>query len=140
MQDLGYHVVSNGTDNHLILVDLKPSGIDGARLQSVLDEVHITLNKNSVPGDKSAVVPGGIRIGTPALTTRGFVESDFQRVAELIHRAVLIAKDCQSKLPAGSKLKEYKEYVEKEGRAREDVKVLAEEVHAWASTFPMPGL
>ncbi len=99
MQDLGYKVVSDGTDNHLILVDLKPSGIDGARLQSVLDEVSITLNKNSVPGDKSAVVPGGIRIGTPALTTRGFKEQDFTRVADLIHRAVNIAKDCQTKLP-----------------------------------------
>lgn len=140
MQELGYHIVSNGTDNHLILVDLKPSGIDGARLQSVLDEVHITLNKNSVPGDKSAVVPGGIRIGTPALTTRGFVEADFKRVADLIHKAVIIAKDCHSKLPAGSKLKDFKEYVEKEGRKRDDVHQLAEEVHSWASTFPMPGL
>lgn len=140
LQDLGYTVVSNGTDNHLILVDLKPSGIDGARLQSVLDEVSITLNKNSVPGDKSAVIPGGIRIGTPALTTRGFKESDFIRVGDLIHRAVLIAKDCASKVPVGSKLKEYKEYVEKEGRGREDVKKLREEVEAWANTFPMPGL
>ena len=140
LQDLGYTVVSNGTDNHLILVDLKPSGIDGARLQSVLDEVSITLNKNSVPGDKSAVIPGGIRIGTPALTTRGFKEADFTRVGDLIHRAVLIAKDCVSKVPAGSKLKEYKEYVEKEGRGREDVKKLKEEVEAWANSFPMPGL
>ena len=54
-----------------------------------------TLNKNSVPGDKSAMVPGGIRIGTPALTTRGFGEAEFEQVAEFIHRAVEIAKDCQ---------------------------------------------
>jgi hypothetical protein len=52
----------------------------------VLDEVSITLNKNSVPGDKSAVVPGGIRIGTPALTTRGFKEGHFEQVADFIHR------------------------------------------------------
>jgi glycine hydroxymethyltransferase len=140
MQELGYKVVSDGTDNHLILVDLKPSGIDGLRVQSVLDEVSITLNKNSVPGDKSAVVPGGMRVGTPALTTRGFKENDFIRVAELIHRAVVIAKDCNSKLPAGTKGKEFKEYVEKEGRNREDVHQLKEEVESWASTFPMPGL
>jgi glycine hydroxymethyltransferase len=140
LQELGYHIVSNGTDNHLILVDLKPSGIDGARVQSVLDEVSITLNKNSVPGDKSAVVPGGIRVGTPALTTRGFKETDFQKVAELLHRSVVIAKECAAALPAGTKLKEYKEYVEKEGRKREDVKKLKEEVESWASSFPMPGL
>lgn len=56
--------------------------------QTMLDEVSITLNKNSVPGDKSAVVPGGIRIGTPALTTRGFKEADFVQVADFIHRSV----------------------------------------------------
>jgi glycine hydroxymethyltransferase len=61
-------------------VDLKPSGIDGARVQQVLDLAAITLNKNSVPGDQSAVVPGGIRVGTPALTTRGFKEADFIKV------------------------------------------------------------
>lgn len=105
MQALGYKVVSDGTDNHLILVDLKPAGIDGARVQTVLDEVSITLNKNSVPGDKSAMTPGGIRIGTPALTTRGFKEADFERVAEFIHRAIVIAKDCQASTPAPGKLK-----------------------------------
>ena len=67
-------------------------------------------------------------------------ESDFVRVAELIHRTVVIAKDCLSKLPAGSKLKDFKEYVEKEGRGRSDVHKLKEEVESWASTFPMPGL
>lgn len=102
--------------------------------------MHITLNKNSVPGDKSAVVPGGIRIGTPAMTTRGFKEADFVRVADLIHRAVVIAKDINSKLPAGSKLKDFKEVVEKEGRGRADVLALRDEVHSWSEGFPMPGL
>jgi glycine hydroxymethyltransferase len=59
-------------------------------MQTVLDEVSITLNKNSVPGDKSAIVPGGIRIGTPALTTRGFKEEQFVAVADFIHRAVQV--------------------------------------------------
>lgn len=83
---LGYTLVSGGTDNHLVLVDLKPSGIDGARVQSVLDLASITVNKNSVPGDKSAIIPGGVRIGTPALTTRGFKEDDFVRVADFLDR------------------------------------------------------
>ena len=86
LSELGYSLVSGGTDNHLVLVDLKPSGIDGARVQGVLDLASITLNKNSVPGDTSAIVPGGIRIGTPALTTRGFQEADFVRVADFIDR------------------------------------------------------
>ena len=67
-------------------------------------------------------------------------EADFTRVADLLHRTVIIAKDCLSKLPAGSKLKDFKEYVEKEGRGRSDVHALKEEVEVWASTFPMPGL
>jgi glycine hydroxymethyltransferase len=54
--------------------------VDGARVQKIMDEIHVTLNKNSVPGDKSAIVPGGIRIRTPALTTRGFTEEDFEQV------------------------------------------------------------
>ncbi len=83
---LGYTLVSGGTDNHLILVDLKPSGVDGARAQSVLDLASITLNKNSVPGDKSAIIPGGVRIGTPALTTRGFKQDDFVRIADFLDR------------------------------------------------------
>ena len=78
--------MSGGTDNHLVLVDLKPSGVDGARVQSVLDLACITVNKNSVPGDKSAIIPGGVRIGTPALTTRGFKEDDFVKVANYLDR------------------------------------------------------
>eukprot|EP00889_Picochlorum_renovo_P003380 jgi/Picre1/30410/NNA_005774.t1 len=107
LTDLGYTIVSGGTDNHLILVDLKPSGIDGARVQTVLDLVSITLNKNSVPGDKSAIVPGGIRVGTPALTTRGFREEDFEKVAHFIDRAVQIAKDIKEKTPEPAKLKDF---------------------------------
>ena len=85
---LGYSLVSGGTDNHLVLVDLKPSGVDGARAQSVLDLASVTVNKNSVPGDKSAIIPGGVRIGTPALTTRGFKEDDFVKVADFLDRYV----------------------------------------------------
>lgn len=91
LMSLGYTLVSGGTDNHLVLVDLKPSGVDGARAQSVLDLASVTVNKNSVPGDKSAIIPGGVRIGTPALTTRGFKEDDFVKVADFLDRCVLCA-------------------------------------------------
>ena len=68
MSDRGYSLVSGGTENHLMLVDLRPNGVDGARVESVLEMVSIAINKNTVPGDKSAFIPGGIRVGTPALT------------------------------------------------------------------------
>ena len=81
MVDRGYNLVSGGTDNHLLLVDLKPAGIDGARVEAVLERANVALNKNTVPGDKSALIPGGIRVGTPALTSRGLDEEHFDQVA-----------------------------------------------------------
>jgi glycine hydroxymethyltransferase len=138
--ELGYTIVSGGTDNHLILVDLKPSGIDGARVQTVLDLVSITLNKNSVPGDKSAIVPGGIRVGTPALTTRGFKEDDFEQVAVFIDRAVQIAKDIKANTPGEAKLKDFVAFANAEGPSRADVQQLRKEVEDYAGSFPMPGV
>lgn len=140
LQELGYTIVSGGTDNHLILVDLKPSAIDGARTQTVLDLVSITLNKNSVPGDQSAVVPGGIRVGTPALTTRGFKEDDFRKVADFIDRGVKIALDLKASTPAPGKLKEFIAHANSVGAARADVEELKLEVETFARSFPMPGL
>ena len=140
LTELGYTIVSGGTDNHLILVDLKPSGIDGARVQTVLDLVSITLNKNSVPGDKSAIVPGGIRVGTPALTTRGFIEQDFEKVADFIHRGVEIAKSIKEATPQPAKLADFVAFANSEGPSRPDVQALKQEVEEFASVFPMPGV
>ncbi len=88
---LGYHVISNGTDNHLILLDVKSSrGITGKEVEVLLDKVHITVNKNTIPNEtEKAMVASGIRIGSPAMTTRGFKESEFIKVADLIDRAIL---------------------------------------------------
>lgn len=84
LQDKGYVCVSGGTDNHLVWIDLRPKQLNGARAERILEEVSIACNKNTVPGDKSALNPGGIRLGTPALTTRGLVESDIDQVVEFI--------------------------------------------------------
>ena len=132
----GYELVSGGTDNHLILCDLRPKGIDGARVEKILDLAHITLNKNSVPGDTSALIPGGIRIGAPAMTTRGMLEEDFVKVADLIHKGVEIAIDCKAKAE-GPKLKDFNAYLE--ANARADVAALREEVETYAGDFHMPG-
>lgn len=73
-----YTLVSGGTDNHLVLLDLRSKGLDGARMESVLELSNIYVNKNTVPGDKSALIPSGLRLGTPALTIRGLVEKDIE--------------------------------------------------------------
>lgn len=85
----GYRIVSGGTDNHLMLVDLRPQGIDGSIASDALDACGITINKNSIPFDTAGPFkPSGIRIGTPAVTTRGMEESDVEQVADFIHEAL----------------------------------------------------
>ena len=87
----GYKLVSGGTDNHLMLADLRPFSITGKKLQHDLDEVYITVNKNAIPNDpEKPFVTSGVRIGTPAVTTRGLVEEDMEVIAECIY---LTAKD-----------------------------------------------
>ncbi|NLG52615.1 MAG: serine hydroxymethyltransferase, partial [Clostridiales bacterium] len=82
----GFDLVSGGTDNHLLLVDLRKFKLTGKELEQRLDKVHITVNKNTIPNDpQSPFVTSGIRIGTPAVTTRGFKESDMAEIARLIH-------------------------------------------------------
>ncbi|GLG95284.1 Serine hydroxymethyltransferase [Gryllus bimaculatus] len=80
LQNLGYKLATGGTDVHLVLVDLRPAGITGARAEFILESISIACNKNTVPGDKSALNPSGIRLGTPALTTRGLKEDDMDEV------------------------------------------------------------
>src|SRR5256885_3350443 len=81
--ELGYAIVSGGTDTHLMLVDLRPKEVTGKEAQELLDRAGITVNKNTIPGDpQKAFVTSGIRIGTPAVTTRGFTEAEMPRVAE----------------------------------------------------------
>ncbi len=83
----GFRIVSGGTDNHLMLVDLRNFNITGKELEARLDEVHITANKNTIPGDPaSPFVTSGIRLGTPAVTTRGFGTEDMKLIADLIYR------------------------------------------------------
>jgi len=86
----GYTITTNGTDNHLFLLDLRPLNISGLLLQTVCDLCNITLNKNSIPGDKSAMFPGGVRIGSCAMTTRGLKDIDFEIIGLFIHRAISI--------------------------------------------------
>ncbi len=91
---LDFKIISGGTDNHLMLVDLRNKNITGKAAQEALDEVSITCNKNSVPfDDKSPLITSGIRLGTPALTTRGMNEADMEVIAELINRTVMNPKD-----------------------------------------------
>lgn len=91
MMTLGEKLITDGTDTHLVMWDLRPHGLTGSKVEKILDLMHMTTNKNSVVGDKSALTPGGIRLGTPALTTRGMLEADMEIVAGFLHRGILLA-------------------------------------------------
>ena len=89
-----YNIISGGTDNHLMLVDLRAKNITGKAAEEALDKAAITVNKNAVPyDDKSALVTSGIRIGTSAVTSRGMKENDMVQIAELIDRVVTKSDD-----------------------------------------------
>lgn len=130
----GYTLVTGGTDNHLILWDLRPLDLTGSKFEYVCDECSITLNKNSIYGDVSAMTPGGVRVGAAALTSRGFKEKDFQQVAEFLHQCVLIGKELQAS--SGKKLEDFKNACKKSDK----VKALRADVEKFAKSFFMPGL
>ena len=90
----GFDLVSGGTDNHLMLVDLRPMGITGKEFEARLDSVHITVNKNAIPNDpEKPFVTSGVRVGTPAVTTRGLKEEDMKTIARLFG---MVAKDYEN--------------------------------------------
>ena len=94
LTDEGFRIVSSGTDNHLMLIDLRPFGITGKEMETRLDEVHITVNKNAIPNDpQKPTVTSGIRVGTPAVTTRGFKEKEMVKIAKWIK---LVATDFEN--------------------------------------------
>jgi len=137
----GYKLQTDGTDNHLVLWDLRPLGLTGSKVEKVCDLLGITINKNAVSGDASAQTPGGIRLGTSAITSRNMVEEDVKIVAEFLHRAVQLSLVLQKE--AGSKL--LKDFVrvattESEGKVgAKMVKDLRRDVVAFARQWPLPG-
>ncbi len=111
----GYEIISGGTDNHLMLIDLRNKNITGKKAQETLDKAHITLNKNAVPyDDKSPFVTSGIRVGVPAITTRGMKEDDMEKVVALIDKIMMDIDN------------------------EETILSVKEEVHEMMKSFPLP--
>eukprot|EP00271_Cylindrocystis_brebissonii_P022532 TRINITY_DN8706_c0_g2_i1.p1 TRINITY_DN8706_c0_g2~~TRINITY_DN8706_c0_g2_i1.p1 ORF type:complete len:489 (-),score=83.12 TRINITY_DN8706_c0_g2_i1:483-1949(-) len=128
-----YKLVTNGTENHLVLWDLRPLGLTGNKVEKVCELCHITLNKNAVFGDSSALSPGGVRIGAPAMTSRGCREADFEKIAAFLERAINITLAVQAS--HGKLMKDFGKGLD--GNA--EIKALRAEVEQWASSFDMPG-
>ncbi|TQS34231.1 hypothetical protein Golomagni_05394 [Golovinomyces magnicellulatus] len=134
---LGYKLVADGTDSHMVLLDLRPQRLDGARVEAMLEQINIACNKNAIPGDKSALTPFGIRIGTPAMTSRGFGVEDFEKVARYIDQSIKLCKEIQNSLPkSDNKLKDFRTHIASGNIA--EINELRSEISSWARSFPLP--
>jgi glycine hydroxymethyltransferase len=128
----GHKLASDGTDNHLILWDLRPHGLTGGKVEKVCEAASISLNRNCVNGDKSALSPGGVRIGAPAMTTRGCTKEDFKTIAGFLHRTVEISLQIQKE--KGKKLKDFEDGIV----GCKAVAELKKDVEKWAVGFGYP--
>ena len=152
----GHKIATGGTENHLLLWDVRGSGVNGNKVEKILDMVSITTNKNSLPGDVSAINPGGVRLGTPALTSRGFNNKDFERVADFLDRgyniAVTIQRTAQAELESrqeagdeealkkkNAMLKDFLAVLNSNSAVLKEIRSLKKEVEEFASDFEMPG-
>merc|ERR1711924_384640 len=121
----GHKLATDGTDNHLVLWDLRPHGLTGSKVEKVCEMASISLNRNAVHGDASALSPGGVRVGTPAMTTRGCGAAEFKKIAEFLDRCCQIALKIQSE--KGKKLKDFEDGL----KDNADVVALKKEVEEW---------
>uniref|UniRef100_A0A0D6R218 Serine hydroxymethyltransferase n=1 Tax=Araucaria cunninghamii TaxID=56994 RepID=A0A0D6R218_ARACU len=129
----GYKLVTDGTENHLVLWDLRPLGLTGNKVEKVCDLCNITINKNAVYGDSSALAPGGVRIGAPAMTSRGLKEADFEQIAEFLHQAINVTLTIQKE--HGKLLKDFGKGLVN----NKDIENLKVEVEKFSASFDMPG-
>merc|ERR1712031_30739 len=130
----GHKLASDGTDNHLILWDLRPHGLTGGKVEKVCEAASISLNRNAVHGDVSALSPGGVRIGAPAMTTRGCTEDHFKKIAGFLDRCCQIALKVQEE--KGKKLKDFEAALP----TNKDLLALQAEVNAFAIGFGYPSM
>jgi len=132
LMEKGHKLASDGTDNHLILWDVRPHGLTGSKMEKVCEVAGITLNRNAVHGDASALSPGGVRIGSCAMTTRGCTAEDFKKIGGFLDRCCQIALQIQQE--KGKKLKDFEQGLGENA----SIKAVRDEVEAWASTFGYP--
>merc|ERR1719320_1326923 len=135
LEACGFDLVSGGTDNHLALIDLRNKKVKGAQVELVMELANIACNKNTVPGDKSALIPSGIRIGTPAMTTRGLKPEHMKVIAGFLNRATNIAKDLSGKV-GSAKFKDFKTFLST--TEVPEITKLKEDVIAFTRPLPFP--
>jgi len=136
LTEAGYTIVTGGTDNHLVLLDLRNKKLSGSKAERILEEVGISVNKNTVPGDKSAFNPSGIRFGTPPLTTRNFKDEEMKTIVSFIDAAFRLALEFQA--ASGPKLVDWRKQLQLPENVAK-IQAIKDQVEALATKFPLPG-
>ena len=124
-----FNISTGGSDNHIILINLRNKGITGSKIEKLCEKCDISLNKNAILGDKSAISPGGVRIGTAALTTRGFKENDILCVGELLYQCVELGLEIQKDH------KPLKEFMKNMENYQKEIEIIKAQVNNFAEQF-----
>lgn len=135
MMEKGYKIATDGTDNHIVLWNVKPLKLTGGKVEAVLEKLLIYSNKNSIVGDKSPINPGGVRVGTPAMTTRGMLEDDMKIIADYFEKAIDLSNKVKEN--SGPKLVDFLTELEKD-EYKEEISRYQEEMREYLKQFPVP--
>lgn len=137
--DKGFDILTGGTDNHIVMINLKNMGLTGSKFESLAELCNVSVNKNTIVTDKSALSPSGIRLGTSAMTSRGFMERDMEFVADILYKITELAKKINLSLQKKGKNSKLKEFLDEAIFFKEDVETIANEVKRYCIKFPLPG-
>lgn len=134
LQKRGFDIVTGGTDNHIVLVNLKSKNITGSKFEKLAEMCNVSVNKNTIATDKSAFNPSGIRIGTPAMTSRGFQEKDFIFLAEILNEICELAIQIQKNSTSLKMI----DFINTTEYYRDDINLINLKVQKYCSKFPLP--
>lgn len=134
LQRLGYKIETDGTDNHIVLLNLRDKEIDGGRVEHVFNALNISCNKNTLQGDLSAMKPSGLRLGSPAMTSRNCGEAEFRQIAQFLHRGVEVSQ----KYNTFKKLVNFKKKVNKNLEKDEEIVQLKNDVEEFSEALSFP--
>lgn len=140
LMDLGYDLATNGTDNHLFLWDLRRTRLTGSQMELLLEACGISVNKNMIPSDRSALYPNGLRIGTPAMTSRGMGTEGARKIATFLHEVVQLGREASAKESSMERMKAQELLAHVESRHQRVMEDIRQRVRALAMTLPIPSL
>jgi glycine hydroxymethyltransferase len=134
LQKYNFDILTGGTDNHIVLVNLKSKGLTGSKFEKIAEMCNVSLNKNTIPSDTSALNPSGIRLGTPAMTSRGFVEKDIAFIAYILNEISAICSSIQS----NSQTNKLSDFMDKSHLFLDEINKVKQKVINYTKKFPLP--